>query len=85
MADYGTLNGQPVGPQLPDPVPCERCGHPVWLGKDVVAFKKNPLFPDQDLRLEMRSSVWELAVLMMPGSPWSLNPHNCRPHRSTSP
>ena len=88
MADYGTLNGQPVGPHLPDPVPCERCGHPVWLGKGIVAFMPDPLFPlsadrDRDRRVEMPPSVWELALPVMPGSPWSLNPHMC--HRPTSP
>ena len=80
MPDYGTLNGQPVGPDLPPPVPCERCGHPVWLGQGVVAFKKAPsfhVFPDRDLRLELRSRLWELSLLTMPGSPWSLNPHAC--------
>lgn len=96
MADYGTLNGQPVGPELPDPVPCERCGHPIWLGENVVAFVPDPLFPlsagrDRDRRVEMRSSVWELSLQPPPWNRpagwdgWALEPHRCRPpHRSTS-
>ncbi len=71
MPDYGTLNGQPVGPDLPPPVPCERCGHPVWLGQGVVAFKKAPsfhVFPDRDLRLELRSRLWELSLLRCPAA-----------------
>jgi hypothetical protein len=71
MTDYGTLNGQPVGPTLPDPVPCERCGHPVWLGRGVVAFNS------ADQSREFRFSVWEFDF-PPPDQLWALTQHICR-------
>ncbi len=71
MPDYGTLNGQPVGPDLPLSVPCERCGHPVWLGQDVVAFNST------DQSREFRYGVWEFDF-PPPGQPWALTQHICR-------
>ena len=70
-SDHGTLNSQPLGPELPDPVPCEVCGHPIWLGKDIVVST-----PDGQPR-EFGSGVWE-QDFPQPGQTWTLAQHVCR-------
>ncbi len=80
LRDDGTLNGQPVGPTLPDPVPCERCGHPVWIGWGVVAYT------EQGERRSVGYGIWEQALPPPPaGVPWSLVAHWCRPAQPWDP
>lgn len=78
--DYGTLNGLPVGPELPPLVPCERCSHPVYLGSGLIAYTQQG---------ECRSvgyTVLEQSLAPPPdGMPWRLEPHRCRPNRPWDP
>jgi len=71
MPDYGTLNGQLVGPDLPPPVSCEVCGHPVWLtaGAAVLGSK--------DQTVHIGPSIWEQGF-PQPGQAWALTQHICR-------
>jgi hypothetical protein len=78
--DYGTLNGQPVGPSLPKPVPCERCDHPVYLGWGLIAYTQ------QGERRSVGYVVLEQSLAPPPdGMPWRLEPHRCRPAQSWDP
>lgn len=70
-ADYGLLNGHPAGPQLPPAVPCESCGHPVWLTKRVAGHRA-----DGSMK-EWRNVVLE-QTFAPPGQSWALEPHRCR-------
>jgi hypothetical protein len=69
----GHLNGQPVGPTLPDPVPCEGCGRPVWWTDDATAVQGGTG------TLVSTRGVWELDLAPPPGPwhTWALRPHAC--------
>ena len=77
-AGIGTLNGAPVGPDLPAAVVCSICGHPVYVAKGVVAAEGDDLVSvDQVMELD-----WLYAVMSWPGSgqpwppsPWALTEH----------
>jgi hypothetical protein len=71
------LNGQPVGTDLPDPVPCEICGHPVWLASGGTVPNQH----DQSRTVD--PSVWEQGF-PKPGQGWALDPHRCRHQPSPS-
>jgi hypothetical protein len=76
MIASGTLNGAPVGPQLPPSVPCPAgCQAPVWVAVDVAAASATGqlVAVDEVLELDLfpSGSPWAPA-------PWSLTPHRCR-------
>jgi hypothetical protein len=72
MTAVGLLNGQPPGRQLPPSVPCESCGHPVWLTKRIVAERAD------GGEIEWRDTVFE-QTFPKPGQSWALETHVCRP------
>jgi hypothetical protein len=85
VADHGTLNGQPVGPELPAPVACPTCKFSVYVADRLVAYRGED-------RVDLDATVWELDWLhaaltwprsgrSWPPSPWALTVHV---HRGTA-
>lgn len=77
MIAAGTLNGVPIGTQLPPSVPCPAgCQAPVWVAQDVVAVhaKGHLVAVDEILELDLSAHgfPWD-------DRPWTLTPHRCRP------
>jgi hypothetical protein len=81
----GLLNGVPVGPVLPEPVPCEGCGAPVYCTEDGTAREEGTGERrsvrgvwERDLLAEMAASSDPLAALGVGARfSWHLRPHPC--------
>jgi hypothetical protein len=77
MIGAGTLNGVPVGPELPPSAPCPAgCQAPTWVARDVVASDAHGYLVavDEVLELDLFPHGWP-----WDSRPWSLQPHGCRP------
>jgi hypothetical protein len=69
---FGLLNGQPIGPELPPPVPCEGCGADVWCSEQATAYRENGQ-PVVMRGVWVRDRLLELTL----ARPWALSPHVC--------
>lgn len=72
-AGFGLLNGQPVGPVLPPPVPCEGCGADVWCTAEAQAWRDGHAQPVTLRGVFERDRLVELTT----GHAWALSPHVC--------
>lgn len=73
MADFGLLNGQPLGPELPASVPCEVCGHPVYCTERAVVYRDDE---PTTIRGVFEQTFPPLEPLPRPWS-WALVEHRC--------